>query len=82
MEIIDDGLEFNSNMSRMGNVNGIVLHHSGVTVPQTVETIHEYHKSKGWAGIGYHYYVRKDGSIYKGRPEEYAGAHCPRSKYI
>ena len=77
MEIIDEGLEFNSNMSRMGNVNGIVLHHSGVTVPQTVETIHEYHKSKGWAGIGYHYYVRKDGSIYKGRPEEYAGAHCP-----
>ena len=77
MEIIDEGLEFNSNMSRMGNVNGIVLHHSGVTVPQTVETIHEYHKSKGWAGIGYHYYVRKDGSVYKGRPEEYAGAHCP-----
>lgn len=77
MEIIDEGLEFNSNMSRMGHVNGIVLHHSGVTVEQSVETIHEYHKSKGWAGIGYHYYVRKDGSIYKGRPEEYAGAHCP-----
>lgn len=77
MEIIDEGLEFNSNMSRMGQVNGIVLHHSGVTVPQSVETIHEYHKSKGWAGIGYHYYVRKDGSIYKGRSEEYAGAHCP-----
>lgn len=77
MEIIDEGLEFNSNMSRMGYVNGIVLHHTGVTAEQSVETIHEYHKSKGWAGIGYHYYVRKDGSVYKGRPEEYAGAHCP-----
>ena len=78
MEIIDEGLEFNSNMSRMGHVNGIVLHHTGVSVPQSVEIIHNYHKNhNGWAGIGYHYYVRKDGSIYKGRPEEYAGAHCP-----
>lgn len=77
MVIIDDGLEFDSNMSKMGHVNGIVLHHTGVSVPQSVEVIHNYHKNhNGWAGIGYHYYVRKDGSIYKGRPEQYAGAHC------
>ena len=77
MNIIDVGLKFNSNMSRMGVIEGIGLHHSGVSVLQSVETIHAYHKNKGWAGIGYQYYVRKDGSIYKGRPEEYAGAHCP-----
>jgi N-acetyl-anhydromuramyl-L-alanine amidase AmpD len=29
----------------------------------------------GWTGIGYNYYVRKDGNIYRGRPEEVAGAH-------
>ena len=81
MNIIDVGLKFNSNMSRMGTIEGIVLHHSGVNVSQSVEAIHEYHKSKGWAGIGYQYYVKKDGSVYKGRPEEYAGAHCPRSKF-
>ena len=77
MNIIDVGLKFNSNMSRMGTIEGIVLHHSGVNVSQSVEAIHAYHQSKGWAGIGYHYYVKKDGSVYKGRPEEYAGAHCP-----
>ena len=27
-------------------------------------------------GIGYHMYVRKDGSIYEGRPVEYIGAHA------
>ena len=81
MNIIDVGLKFNSNMSRIGTIEGIVLHHSGVLVLQSVEAIHLYHKNKGWAGIGYHYYVRKDGSVYKGRPEEYAGAHCPRCKY-
>ena len=61
----------------MQEVEGIVLHNSGVTVLQSVETIHNYHKNKGWAGIGYHYYVRKDGSVYRGRPENMAGAHCP-----
>lgn len=77
MEIIDVGLKFNTNMSKMGNIEGILLHNSGVTVLQSIETIHNYHKSKGWAGIGYNYYVRKNGLVYKGRSEEYAGAHCP-----
>ena len=77
MEIIETNLQFNSNHSPMKKVEGIALHHSGVTVLQSVEVIHNYHKSKGWAGIGYHYYVRKDGSVYRGRPENMAGAHCP-----
>lgn len=77
MEIIDTGLQFNSNYSSMKTIEGIVLHHSGVTVLQSVETIHNYHKNKGWAGIGYHYYVRKDGSVYRGRSENMAGSHCP-----
>lgn len=77
MNIINVGLQFNGNHSSMKEVEGIVLHNSGVTVLQSVETIHNYHKSKGWAGIGYQYYVRKDGSIYKGRPEDMSGAHCP-----
>lgn len=77
MEIIETNLQFNSNHSPMKKVEGITLHHSGVSVLQSVEVIHNYHKSKGWAGIGYHYYVRKDGSVYRGRPENMAGAHCP-----
>lgn len=78
MEIIETNLQFNSNISKMGTVEGIGLHHSGVSVLQSIEAIHNYHKNtNGWAGIGYHYYVRKDGSKYKGRSEEYAGAHCP-----
>lgn len=77
MEIIETNLEFNSNHSAMKEVEGIVLHNSGVSVLQSIEVIHNYHKNKGWAGIGYHYYVRKDGSVYRGRLENMAGAHCP-----
>lgn len=77
MNIIETNLEFNSNHSAMKEVEEIVLHNSGVSVLQSIEVIHNYHKNKGWAGIGYHYYVRKDGSVYRGRPENMAGAHCP-----
>ena len=60
----------------------IVLHHSGVTVKQSVETIHNYHKNtNGWSGIGYHFYIRKDGTIYRGRPENTVGAHAVGANY-
>lgn len=78
MEIIETNLKFNTNVSRMATINGIVLHHTGVSTLQSVEVIHNYHKNhNGWAGIGYHFYVRKEGSVYKGRDVAYAGAHCP-----
>lgn len=82
MNIIDVGLEFGSNMTlrNINSIKRIILHHSGVTVLQSVETIHNYHKNtNGWAGIGYHFYIRKDGSIYKGRPLDCVGAHASGS---
>gem|GEM_PF-2396248 len=36
----------------------------------------EMHKGKGWAGIGYHFVVRKDGKIERGRPEWAIGSHA------
>ena len=53
--------------------DGIVLHHAAGD--GTPETIHAAHLANGWAGIGYHYYVRKDGTVHRGRPEWAAGAH-------
>lgn len=52
----------------------IIYHHSA-SISESPENIHEYHKSKGWGGIGYHYYIMKDGTIYRGRPEGAEGAH-------
>jgi len=55
----------------------IVLHCSGVgpNVHQDIRDVDAYHKSKGWKGIGYHEYVRRDGTVQHGRPVEVAGAH-------
>lgn len=38
--------------------------------------IDRYHRKRGFDSIGYHYVVRLDGRIEKGRDEAAAGAHC------
>ena len=79
MKIIETNLKFGK-MDIRSKTEQLILHNSGVTVLQSVETIHNYHKNtNGWAGIGYHFYVRKDGKIYRGRPENTVGAHATGS---
>ena len=57
----------------------LIIHCSAVRPNQTssARQIDEWHRARGYAnGIGYHYVVRRDGSIEPGRPEEMIGAHC------
>jgi len=77
MNIIDVGLKFKS-LSYGNKPNKLVLHHAEAS-KCTVQDIHSWHLNNGWAGIGYHYFVRKDGSIYKGRPDNVIGSHCQGS---
>lgn len=77
MNIINKNLSFGSmNMSNKPNM--LIVHHLEAEGSNwTVETIHQMHKKEnGWAGVGYHYYIRLDGSIYKGRPDNAIGSHC------
>lgn len=37
--------------------------------------IDDWHKKRGWRGIGYHYVVRLDGTVDVGRDESRIGAH-------
>lgn len=53
----------------------IVLHHAAVSSCTPID-INYWHKANGWSGIGYHYFVRKNGEVYKGRPDNAIGAHC------
>lgn len=77
MEIKETNLNFSSLTPRSKVLEYIVIHHTASTAKETVEQIHNFHiNNNGWAGIGYHFYIRKDGTIYRGRPEEYIGAHC------
>ena len=78
IDIIDAGLEFGA-LTKRTVTDRIILHHAAGN--GSVESVHNYHKGLGWSGIGYHYYVRKDGSIYRGRPEEMVGGHTSGYNY-
>lgn len=38
--------------------------------------INEWHIARGFRKIGYHYVIRRDGTVELGRPEAEVGAHC------
>mgnify|MGYP000902478977 CR=1 FL=1 len=50
----------------------IVLHHA-LSPSCTAQDVHRWHLDRGWMGIAYHYFIRKDGSIYRGRQEIHQG---------
>ena len=75
MKVIETEWNWKSGLSRRAKTNVIVLHHAAAHTC-TAQQIDNWHKGNGWAGIGYHFFVRKDGSIYRGRPEWAVGAHA------
>jgi hypothetical protein len=77
VNIINKNLSF-GNMTLTNKPNMLIVHHlEAEGTNWTIETIHNMHKNEnGWAGIGYHYYIRLDGTVYKGRPDNAIGSHC------
>lgn len=75
MKIIDVGLKFKGALDKRTKTARIILHHAAAS-SCTVEQVHSWHLGNGWDGIGYHYFIRKDGSVYRGRPENTVGAHA------
>lgn len=73
-KIKNANLKFNGNFTVRSTTTHLVLHHASAN--GSVKTIHNAHQSRGWFGIGYHYYVRKDGTVWRGRPENAVGSHA------
>ena len=59
------------------NINLIVWHCSDSDNPNhdNVETIIKWHIERGFATIGYHFIITKDGRVHKGRDLDAIGAH-------
>jgi N-acetylmuramoyl-L-alanine amidase len=63
-------------MKRLGT-DYLVVHCSATKPSHDIgrAEIDQWHKDRGWAGIGYHYVIRRDGTVEPGRPLEDIGAH-------
>ena len=74
MKIIDTSFNWNGTLKKRNSTSYVILHHRAGD--GDVKSIHNCHVDNGWNGIGYHFYVRKDGNVYRGRPIASVGAHC------
>jgi len=74
--------EFNSTqIEKLVSTNGIVdttqavIHHTE-SGDVSADEIDRWHKERGWDGIGYHFVIRKNGTIELGRSLNKLGAHA------
>lgn len=62
----------------MRHIDQIIIHCTATYPDQFVDrsVIDQWHKQRGWKGIGYHWVVNRDGSLEIGRDEAEVGAHA------
>lgn len=67
MDIINVNLPTNGSFKRRNKTDEIILHHAEAS-HASVEEVNRWHLERGWTGIGYNFYIRKDGKVYRGLP--------------
>jgi hypothetical protein len=60
------------------NIKYLIVHCSATSEKQDIgaKEIDSWHRAKGWSGIGYHFVIRRDGTIEQGRALHKYGAHA------
>lgn len=60
------------------STDAIFVHCSATKATQDVgvREIRQWHKEQGWLDVGYHYIIRRDGTIETGRDEGSVGSHA------
>ena len=48
----------------------------------TAADIDKMHKDRGWKGIGYNWFIQRDGTLEEGRPRDEQGAHVSGYNHI
>lgn len=59
-------------------INEVIVHWTGNYIDQGnigAEDIHRWHLERGWNGIGYHYVIKRNGNLQRGRPINKIGTH-------
>lgn len=85
IRIVETNLTF-KNLSDRPATKNIIIHHTEPEVEDgsdrdlSAADIHSKHQGDSGSGIGYHFVIRKDGTIEQGRPDEKKGAHCEESE--
>lgn len=68
---------YKSNTKPRERTDFIAIHCSATGAKSDIgaKDIDKWHRAKGWACIGYHYVIRRNGTVEEGRNEKVIGAH-------
>ncbi len=71
----EKNLSFIDPLVPLKTINYIIIHHTGGKGYNIIKT-HKFHQNeRNWSGIGYNYFIEKNGDIFKGRGYS-VGAHA------
>lgn len=72
--IKSNNFDFIEPFEELEKIEKLIIHHTS-RVNFTAKDTHQFHQNeRGWSGIGYNYFIEKDGSIIEGRGL-HVGAH-------
>lgn len=75
-DAVDYDLDKQGELKQRKQTNSITYHHTGVS-DRPITSHHDYHTdNRDWIMVGYHYYIRKDGTVEQGRPHKTVGSHA------
>lgn len=80
LNIIEKTYKINGNLSIRNSTERIILHHAAAS-QCSADDIDKWHKQKDYSCIGYHFFIKKNGTIYRGRQENAIGAHAYQNNY-
>lgn len=76
IDVVDHGLEPQWGLKERKDTTGHTFHNSGVS-DRPLTSHNDYHVNEnGWNMVGYHFYIRPDGTVELGRPVWAIGAHA------
>jgi N-acetyl-anhydromuramyl-L-alanine amidase AmpD len=65
-------------MTKRTSTNKLIVHCSDTYANMDigVKEVNQWHLDRGWSGVGYHFVIRRDGTVENGRGINEMGAHC------
>ncbi len=86
MKIKETNLKFTKPLTLRKFTNYFMIHYAGPTGTMDItkigaDIVHDWHLKRDWYGCGYHYIVKRNGSIERGRHHRYIGCHCAGSNW-
>lgn len=80
MNIIESHFRWNGALRDRTSTDYVIVHHAKAK-SCTIADIHRWHLDRGFLGVGYNYFVSKNGLVYRGRPDDKSDADARGYNY-